>query len=339
MMDKEISTLVERLEGYAGGCEDKCLDFQALKFEAKEGEMRLYNDFRSYFFKSDPKNPKDPRIIHAAKQFCKMQGVPYSFFAKNPEYMKNTMVSCWLPTLKDEKAAVLGKLRKTQGSEDCIIRALLPVEFTNLSNAEVVKIVAEAIGDDFRLEFVIGDDRDDLILHLRLVSKEKFEVGGEQCSTGFSLICSELGAAPISVETMLFREASKAAMIASYSGESFFETNYEGIQPTTIRELFPRLVSHLKNQLTELQNKVEAARDLMQQKDDINELMRGLRLRKGLNDKFHTLLMQEIESTEVASRWDFVNRMAILAKDFDVMTRVRIEKAAGDLIGLIFEKA
>jgi hypothetical protein len=66
--------------------------------------------------------------------------------------------------------------------------------------------------------------------------------------------------------------------------------------------------------------------------------MKNLRLQKGLNDKFHTLLYQELESNEVKNRWDFVNRMSILAKDFDVATRVRIEKAAGELIGLIFEK-
>jgi len=343
-MDKELTALIGRLQDHSKGCEDKCLDLKALRFEAKEGEMRLYlagvdgAPMKSYYFKNDPKNPRDPKIIHAAKQFCKIISVPYSFFAKNPEFMKNQIVGTWLSSLKVDKAAIFAKLRKSQESDNMIIRALLPVEFTNMSNAELVAIIGEAVKDDFKIEFVIGDDRDDLMLHVRFISTETFEVCGEKCSTGFSVIVSELGAAPISVETILFREASKAAMVAAYSGESFFETNYEGIQPTAVKELFPKLVGLLKDQLDDLQTKIQSAKGLTEDKDDVSELMKNLRLRKGLNEKFHTLLFQEIEKNEVKNRWDFVNRMAILAKDFDVASRVKIEKAAGELIGLIFEK-
>jgi hypothetical protein len=338
-MDKELTTLIGRLQDYQKGAEEKCLDFQALKFEVKESEMRLYTPTHSYFFKSDPKNPKDPKIIHAAKQFCKIQKIPYSFFAKSPEYMKKNLVDCWLPTIKPDKSAVLAKLRKTKTADTDIIRALLPVEFTNIPNAEVVQMIGDAVKDAFRIEFVIGDDRDDIILHVRLISNETFTVCGDECSTGFSVIASELGATPISVETMLFRNASKGAMVASYSGESYFETNYEGIQPAALRELFPKLISRLQEQLTDLEEKVKSAKDTIEKKEDIGELLRNIQLRKGLSEKFHTLLLQEIESNPVANRWDFVNRMAILAKDFDVVSRVKIEKLAGELIGLIFEKA
>jgi hypothetical protein len=338
-MDKELTTLIGRLQDYQKGTEDKCLDFQALKFEAKESEMRLYTPSRSYFFKSDPKNPNDPKIIHAAKQFCKIQKIPYSFFAKQPEYMKNSLVGCWLPSIKPDKSAVLAKLRKTKTDDTDIIRALLPVEFTNIPNAEIVQMIGDAIKDDFRIEFVIGDDRDDIILHVRFISNNIFSVGADECSTGFSVIASELGATPISIETMLFRNASKGAMVASYSGESYFESNYEGIQPAALRELFPRLISQLQEQLSDLEDKVKSAKESIEKKEDVGELLRNIRLRKGLSEKFHTLLLQEIESNPVENRWDFVNRMAILAKDFDVVSRVKIEKLAGELIGLIFEKA
>ena len=61
-MDKELTTLIGRLQDNSKGCEEKCLDFQALKFEAKESEMRLFTPSRSYFFKSDPPSTGfDPR--------------------------------------------------------------------------------------------------------------------------------------------------------------------------------------------------------------------------------------------------------------------------------------
>ena len=141
----DLKTLIERLQGYEVGCEDKCLDLRGLQFEAKEGELRLYNPNHSYYFKSDPKNPRGPKIIHGARQFCKLMKVPYSFFAKNPEYMKNSMVSCWLPTLKPEEAMIMAKLRRTKEENKDIIRAILPVEFTNLPNHELMSIISETV--------------------------------------------------------------------------------------------------------------------------------------------------------------------------------------------------
>jgi hypothetical protein len=202
-----------------------------------------------------------------------------------------------------------------------------------------MSMAAEAIGDKFKIEFIIGDARDDLLLHVRFVSTEQFEVCGESCSTGFSIIVSELGAEPISIETFLFRNLSKAAMLASYGGEPYFESNYEGIQPSTLRELFPRLIKQLTDQLGALKDRIYAAKTKVTQKEDIKVLLQSLRLRKGLNDKFHILLFQEVEKNPVENRWDFVNRMSILAKDFASPARVKIEKAAGEMLDLVFDKA
>lgn len=336
-MNQELEKFVEKLRDHSKGCEEKCLDFQGLQFEAKEGEMRLFSPYRSYFFKSDPEKPKSPKVVHAVKQFCTFMKVPYSFFAKNPEYMKNSLVSCWLPTLTADKAPVLAKLRKTVTGDNYIIRALLPVEYSSISNADILSIVSEALCDDFKVEFVIGDERDDLVFHIRLVSKEVFEIDGEECTTGFSVIMSELGAAPISVDTMLVRTASKTAMVASYGGESFFKMEYKGIQPKDLKELFPKVVIHLRDQLSDLKDKIIAAKELCE-KQDIDNLLSVLRFNRGLNTKFHTLLAQELEKNPATNRWGFVNRMATIAKEFDSSLRIRIEKVAGELIGLTFEK-
>jgi len=337
-MDKELQTLIQRLKDNVLGCEDKCVNLGMLKFEARDGAMRLFSELTSYYFKTDAKNPRDPKVVHAAKQFCGLMNVPHPFFAKNPDHMKNQIVSTWLPALTPEKAIILAKIRKGKG-DSCLLRAVLPVEFANIPNADIMSMVAEVVGDNFRVEFIIGDAQDDLLLHVRFVSNEIFDVCGESCSVGFSVIVSELGAAPISVETLLFRNGSKASMIATYGGEPFFESNYEGIQPSTLRELFPRLMLQLTDQLSTLKDRIYAAKGKVTKEEDIQALMKKLRLRKGLNEKFHTLLFQEIKSNPVQNRWEFVNRMAILAKDFPSELRVRIEKAAGELLDLVFEKS
>jgi hypothetical protein len=202
-----------------------------------------------------------------------------------------------------------------------------------------MECLSKAIDDKFRLDFVIGDERDDLILHARFVSVDEFEICGERCSVGFSIICSELGVSPLLVETLLHRVPSKTSFLVTYSNESFFSFEYEKIQKKDLQNLFPPLVLHLKESLLDIKNKIQAAKEIVEKRENVYELLQKLRLNKSLSEKFHTLLFQEVEKEEsVKTRWDFVNKMSILAKDFSVDRRLKIERAAGYLLGLTFQK-
>lgn len=334
-----VEPLLEKLKFQVQGCEDRCVDLKTTEFTALNGELCLESGGEKYYFKRDPKNPKDPKVVHAAKQFCKVIGVPYSFFAKNPDHMKRSLVEVWMRTLKSEKAAVLMKLRG-DGDGNWVIRAILPVEFTNISNLDVIEVISESIGDDFKVGFVVGNDRDDLVLYVRFLSKEVLEFFGEKCSYGFSLAMSELGACPLVVDTLLFRNDSATAMIASYAGESFFKCEYENIQPNDLRSLFPTIVSHMKEQLPEIRERIQEAKELTEKEKDIRDLLKEVRLKKGLGDRFHTLLMQECDvDTQIENLWDFSNKVANVAKEFDVQKRLRIEQVSGELVGLCFAKA
>jgi hypothetical protein len=72
----------------------------------------------------------------------------------------------------------------------------------------------------------------------------------------------------------------------------------------------------------------------------VNDILKELHFRKGLSDRFHVLLFQEVQKdSSVKTKLDIANKMSILAKDVDVIKRVKIERIAGDLIGLAFAKA
>jgi hypothetical protein len=338
---EDLKNLVSRLKEQKKGCEEKALDMKGFKFNVSEqGEISLVDEISTpYWFKQDPDKPKNPKVVHAMKQFCKLLGIPYSFFIKNPEAMKKNLTGCWIPTLKAEKSIILAKLRKLPSGYT--IRAILPAEFTNISNSDIMETLYDVVKDDFDVEFAIGTDPDDLILHVRFISKEKFTAVGEDCKVGFSVVASELGASPILVETLLYREASKTSFIASYSGESYFKSDYEGIQSKDIKELFPRLAESLKCQLNDIKVLIQSSKEITESRDTLIELLKSLKLKKGLNDKFHTKLYQEVESmigTQV-DRWMFANKVSMMAKDFDADKRVKIERVAGELIGLSFEKS
>lgn len=338
-MASAFETLLEKLRFQSQGCEDRCVDLKSTEFVCSSGEMYIESNEERYYFKKDPKNPRDPKVVHAAKQFCKIIGVPYSFFAKNTDHMKRNLVEVWMRSLKSEKSTVLMKLR-ADGEGNWIIRAILPVEFTNIANLDAIEVIADAVGDDFKIDFVIGADRDDLVLYVRFLSNEVLEFFGEKCSYGFSVVMSELGASALSVDTLLFRNESSTAMIASYAGESFFRCDYEQIQPNDLRSLFPQIVSHMKEQLPEIRIRIQEAKELCEKQEDIRALLKEIRLKKGLSDRFHTLLMQECDAdAQIENLWDFSNKVSNVAKEFDVNKRLRIEQVAGELVGLSFAKA
>jgi hypothetical protein len=202
-----------------------------------------------------------------------------------------------------------------------------------------MEAVSREILDDYKIDFSIGDERDDLVLHVRFISKEEFDVCGEKCSVGFSVVCSELGASPLTVDTLLYRCASKASFLATYSSESFFSFEYNRIQKTDLQNMFPSLITHLREKLIDIKQKIQVAKELTQKKENTQELLRSLRMYKGLNDKFHTQMFQELEKDEsVKTRWDFVNKMSLVAKDFDVVKRLKIERTAGKLLDFVFKK-
>jgi len=337
----QAKELIQALSEHSSGCEDRCVDLRTVKFESKDGEAMLVGDAGTYYFKSDPKNPKDPEVTHAAKQFCKLIGVPFSFYFKNPDGLRKQMVDCWLPTLGAEKSLVLMKLRRTgPESTGWIIRAVLPAEFTNISNVEVLERVSSAIADAYEIDFVVGENRDALTLHTQFVSKSTFDAFGECYSLGFSVTASELGARPLTIDTMLCRKSTKTNLLASYGGEPYFSCSYDLIQPKDLATLFPQLITRMTEQLPQIREKIQATKEWkFTPERSVEQILTSLRFRRGLSEKFHVRLGQEIQGQPPKDLWELSGKMSVIAKDFDLEKRLKIECAAGDLVGLSFAKA
>jgi len=337
MLIKELS---HKLTEHSDGCEERCVDLRTVKYEAKDGEISLVGDSGTYYFKNDPNNPKDPEVTHAAKQFCKLIGVPFSFYFKNPELIRKQLVDCWLPTLGAEKSLVLMKMRRTgPQSTGWIIRAVLPAEFTNISNVEVLERISSAIGDDFEIDFVIGDNRDALLLHVQFVAKSCFDAFGEPYSLGFSVTCSELGARPLTVETLLCRKSTKSNLLASYGGEPYFSCSYDMIQPKDLATLFPQLIARMTEQLPQIRERIQATKEWkFTPGHDSEHFLTSLRFTKSLSEKFHVRLSQEVQGLPPKDLWELAGKVAVIGKDFDIERRMKIEKAAGTLVGLTFAK-
>lgn len=340
--DDSSKKLEEGLAFWNKSCRDLFIDFRHVNLEVTDEEMCLKFDDSDFFpkplyFKINPDDPKNPLIIHAWKQFCKIVGIPVGFFMDARPSLKKQIYDTWKATLSaDEKKATC--IARIRDSQDCaIIRALVPDNFSALQNHEIINIINQSIDYKFfRLEDVKGDQRDDLILHARYVFGEVFKVSGQEACLGFSVTASELGACPLNIDSFLYLMESKTVFFATYGKESFFQTKYEGVQPNELKELFPKLIQRIESEKDEIKERVEEA------DKEVIPMDEAVKIRdySKIPTKFKKSLFKEVaaNSDDMGTKLDFARHVGLIAKDFDVLKRTQIERAAGKYLNLVFSK-
>jgi hypothetical protein len=338
---EDISQVVARLQQWNKSCRDIFLDFRSIKFGADDEDM--YIDFedksvysKRIYFKSNPDDPKDLRIQHPQKQFCKILGVPHKYFMDSRPTMKMNMVKLHQATFSadnGEKAQYMARIRES--SEHAVLRAILPMSHSLIQNHELMDIVKESSKPEF-LDFVNGDERDDLVMHARCIFSEEHTIFGSPVRIGFSLVGSELGASPLTVDVLLYEKLSKTSYIASYGGGSFFKSDYSSIQPSDIKDMFPLMIQRIKDEIPEIISNIQYVQKGINPEDEAISVSNW----KGLSPKFKKALFHEACECgdDMRTSWDFARHMSLIAKDFDWKKRIEIERAAGKYLNLFFAK-
>jgi hypothetical protein len=345
-MAEDAISLAGRLEMWNKSCVDKFFDLRSVTFTATDEEMFIESNDKKYYskplyFKADPQKPKDPKIVHAQKQFCKMIGIPHGFFVNNRPQLKMDIVKTWQAGLgaDETKGRCIVRFRESQDYN--VIRAFVPETFALIQNHELIQTVNSTFikVDDPNpnvLEFAYGDDRDELTIHARYLSGQKFQILGDDVCVGFSVIASELGDSPLIVEALLHHIPSRTAFISSYGAESFLRAKYEGIQPQDIKEIFPKLIERITQESPEIKNRIESLKTEIDPNEECVEVVSW----RGLPSKFKRSLFHEVSkcSDDMKTRWDFARHMSLIAKDFESLKRLAIERAAGQYLNLMFDK-
>ncbi|MBD3261057.1 MAG: hypothetical protein GF334_05145 [Candidatus Altiarchaeales archaeon] len=344
--EPNLDEILQRVKKWDTGALDLPLDLNDVSFVASDEDM--YLEFKpdvpgyskSMFFKADPENNTDARITHAQKQFCKMVGVPHGFFMANRPSLRMKMVETWQSGLiSDEDIGENCIVRLRDCAESSIIRAFLPVNAVPLKNSVLLDLVKDTV-PDVHVEFVRGDELDDLVFHGRFFFDQEVDCAGLSVCAGFSLMSSELGATPLQVEALLHINNSNLSFVASYGGESYFKTNYKGIQHDEITKMLPGMIRRIKDQLPVYIASVVArstSDGSFMPKLECTKFNRS----KGLPAKFKRALFHEVHEneSEIGTPWDFARTIVSVAEAFDSTKRLAIERAAGKYLGMVYSKA
>jgi hypothetical protein len=342
----EIVSLRNRLNMWHENCRDLFVDLREVNFVCTPDDSYIEFTNTSFYgkrlyFKIDPQNPKDAKVILATQQFCKFLGVPFGFFTSNRPSLKMNIVKTWQAGLSatESKAQAIMKIRE---SKDCtIIRAITPTSKCSIPLHELISIILNTIEIPVKMEFVYGDEKDDPVMHARFLFEKEYKILGEKETVclGFSLIASELDASSLVIDVLVHDKVHATSYIASYGGDPFFKSKYEGIKASQIKDVFPKMLNRIDAEAAEMLANITSitleACDFCPEPEALR-LMRA----KGFSSKIKKAVFHQISECEkqITNPWELARHVGLVAKDFDAMKRLDIERAIGKYLGLIYGK-
>lgn len=341
----DINILCERLKVGHERCRDLFVDLRAITYDISEDDTFIDFHDKSYYaprlyFKVDLQNPKDAKVIHATKQLCKIIGIPYSFFASCRPSLKKNVLKTWQSGLGDDtkKAQNVLKIRE---SKDCtIIRAITSTSKSFIPLYQIIEMIRDSLGVPVVLSEAFGDDKDDLVFHARFLFEKEYDFNGP-IQLGFSITASELDACPLTIDVLLYNKITKTYCSALYGGESFFKSDYKGLQSSTLKSMLPHMITRIEDEVSEMLSRIETKQNSFDNsvfcaESEAIELSKF----KGLNSSIKKAIYHQVSECidEIQTPWDLAIHAGLVAKDFEILKRVQIEKAIGVYLNLFFSE-
>ena len=132
-------------------------------------------------FKAAEAPAKEPLVLqeHALKQLCTRTGVPYVFFKKCPQVLREYNVAWFMQHLESEKNVMF---RMVKGNQ---VRAILSDRYAPFDDIELFRILAEFMDGT---EEVVFQSFNDASSHVRITWHSKAEE--IQPGTSWSKVCT-----------------------------------------------------------------------------------------------------------------------------------------------------
>jgi len=141
----------------------------------------------------------------------------------------------------------------------------------------------------------------------------------------------------MTVDAILHDPAAMVSFVASYGGEPFFSSKYEGLQPKEVAEMFPALLARIRAQSAEMAETLKGASDgVYSVRQDCLSMTKA----RGVTSAMRRAVFHELsQGTETCTRMDIAKIVARVAKGFDSLKGLALERAAGRYLNLCFERA
>jgi len=341
-----LSSLSENLYSWYINCRDLLVDFREVDFVATEEDLYIeFKDKKCYsskiYFKKDTNKFKNPEVLHAIRQFCKIIGVPFNFFLNSLPSMKVDIFKIWQVSVTEDESKAL-KILKIRESPGCtIIRAIVPIFKQFIPYYEITQIIDQILNriseNSYKIVTLYGTMKDDLIFHIRIISDKRYFYN-DTLYIGFSITASDLDFCPLSIDTFLNIPEKKTDIICNYAGGSYYQSDKKGIQADTLRDILPRIIQNLDRNMPDIVSRL----DVIPENEDshfnpeieVVKIGKYKGMTKLIKKAFYSKVVEQ--SFNMGDSWNFIMQLGEVSKEFDILKRNEIEKVFGKYLNLTF---
>ncbi len=178
-------------------------------------------------------------------------------------------------------------------------------------------------------DFVLGEERDSPVTHLRFRVSETFKLEDTDFHTGISITYSSVDAVDVQCDVYLMDEESQTYLYCSFAGFPYFQAKPTKFQPKDFAGILLGAVAQAKDLATYAHTCVNE--EFSNFSDSLNHAVRSGAIPKAL----YSPLYREMASAEIENMLDFSKHICLVAKDKELPKRIQLERIAGSLAGFI----
>lgn len=272
----------------------------------------------------------------SSRQLCRASGIPFGVFRKASEKLSQDMFKEFSPGMKDPQVKLA---LKNLGGAKSIVRGILPMDYPDIRNSQILRSF-QNLGTPFEVESANWQDqKNPTILRTRLIfpAFNRF-IQNDDMKIGLDITSSELGACPLQVNLLLFKEICKNGAIASYGRKPYFFFDYGGTLSVDLGDVFEAAMARATNDVDGFMLRVDEAAQTPITKAQAHVLLQSAVEKGALNKGVVLKTMGTLEKDGCNNVWDLVNALTAQARGFRDILRLKYETAAGSLLGLVFDR-
>lgn len=259
---------------------------------------------------------------------CTQLDIPTAYIRKclveGMQYHAAEEMNMWLDRMTNPKKEIL--LRTT----DHRVHGVLSDRYSVFDDHEVLEIAENILGD-YDVYTVKNYFLDPEYMKVRIVSRDKIDIGGRPLSFGFDIRNSRVGRSSIELNVIIFDHICSNGMIMGGGQGLYYQRRHVGINRTIFMTEFTNMLNSAPNAVEFIRKSINAAYNERVNSDSIQRYLdkfKANNMSRLVAGKVEQMFHEKYDST----LFGFAGAITETAQQYGLEMRERMEKFAGDLI-------
>jgi len=259
---------------------------------------------------------------------CNLVGVPTQYvkkcMAQDNLQLASENLNTWMKKMPQTKEMLLRTTNER-------LFGMVSNRYTIFDDKEVLDVVEGILGP--KQNYSIKDySISPELMKLRIVSRDKININGEDLSFGFDVRNSRVGRSSCTIDVLVYRAVCTNGMIFGGSKGMMFTKRHVAISRTDLITEFTDMLDRAPDTIGFIKKHIEESRLSIVKPGVITNLLSKFKA-ENISKNVSGRLEDSIDGGAYnGTIWDFANNITLMSQDYSLETREKMERFAGKII-------